>query len=167
MDCCLQGTVSSAPPPSMQALTPDSTPPQASPGNLQQLEEVVFGSRDLDTSTCVMAIRLASEGGQRSVGVAYTDACARKLGVLEFAEDDQFSNIEVSQISELISLAHLILPVHTQALLVQLSPRECLVVAHDTHSEANQLLHLLQRSNTLVTERKKGGCLHPPTMFGH
>ena len=43
-----------------------------------------------------MAIKLTNEGGQRMVGVAYADACMRKLGVSEFVDDDQFSNLEVS-----------------------------------------------------------------------
>ncbi len=77
---------------------------QASPGNLQQLEEVVFGSNEMETSTCVMAVKLTSEGGQRSVGVAYTDACVRKLGVSEFVDSDQFSNLEVSDVPVLESL---------------------------------------------------------------
>ncbi len=79
------------------SLTPSPPAVQATPGNLQQLEDVVFGSSEMETATCVMAVKLGSEGGQRSVGVAYTDACARKLGVSEFVDSDQFSNLQVGR----------------------------------------------------------------------
>ena len=68
---------------------------QASPGNLQQLEGVLFGHSDAVTSTCVMAIKLTNENGQRLVGVAYAEPSLHKLGVSEFLENDQFSNVEV------------------------------------------------------------------------
>lgn len=69
---------------------------QASPGNLQQLEGVLFGRSDAVTSTCVMAIKLTNENGRRMVGVAYAEPSLHKLGVSEFLENDQFSNVEVS-----------------------------------------------------------------------
>ena len=56
---------------------------------------MLFGHTDAVTSTCVMAIKLTNENGQRMVGVAYAEPSLRKLGVLEFLENDQFSNIEV------------------------------------------------------------------------
>ena len=43
-----------------------------------------------------MAIKLTNENGQRMVGVAYAEPTLRKLGVSEFLENDQFSNVEVS-----------------------------------------------------------------------
>ena len=72
---------------------------QASPGNLQQLEGVLFGHSDAVTSTCVMAVKLTNENGQRMVGVAYAEPSLHKLGVSEFIENDQFSNIEVNEAS--------------------------------------------------------------------
>ena len=38
---------------------------------------------------------MTNENGQRMVGVAYAEPSLRKLGVSEFIESDQFSNIEV------------------------------------------------------------------------
>ena len=55
----------------------------------------MFGSADMSSSTCVLAIKLTNEGGQRLVGVAYADACMRRLEVAEFIDNDQFSNVEV------------------------------------------------------------------------
>ena len=46
-----------------------------------------------------MAVKLTNENGQRMVGVAYAEPSLRKLGVSEFLENDQFSNIEVGCIS--------------------------------------------------------------------
>lgn len=42
-----------------------------------------------------MAIKLTNENGQRLVGVAYAEPSLHKLGVSEFLENDQFSNVEV------------------------------------------------------------------------
>lgn len=43
-----------------------------------------------------------------------------------------------------------------QALLVQLGPKECLLPQHDTSADATKVLEVIQRSNALVTDRKKG-----------
>ena len=42
-----------------------------------------------------------------------------------------------------------------QSLLVQLNPKECLVLSKELPCGKNQLLHVMQRGNILVTERKK------------
>ena len=69
---------------------------QASPGNLQQLEEVVFRGGEV-TGTCVMAVRVVGgEASQKVVGVAFAEPAERRLGVTEFLDSDQFSNLEVS-----------------------------------------------------------------------
>ena len=43
-----------------------------------------------------MAIKLTNENGQRMVGVAYAEPSLHTLGVSEFLENDQFTNVEVS-----------------------------------------------------------------------
>ena len=43
-----------------------------------------------------------------------------------------------------------------QALLVQLGPKECLLPQHDTSADAAKMQEVIQRSNILITERKKG-----------
>ena len=46
--------------------------------------------------------------------------------------------------------------IHFQALLVQLGPKECLLPQHDTTADAAKVQEVIQRSNILITERKKG-----------
>ena len=68
---------------------------QGSPGNLQQFEDILFTGNDVATATGVLAIRLANENGQRMVGVAYIDTMLRKMGVCQFVDNEQLSNVEV------------------------------------------------------------------------
>jgi len=40
--------------------------------------------------------------------------------------------------------------------MMQLRPKECLVVSHDPNTDAKKLVQVLQRSSVMVTERKRG-----------
>ena len=69
---------------------------QASPGNLQQLEEVVLGVGAMVQSPLVLAVRLAMEKqGARLVGVAYADPASHFLGVAQFVDNDLLSELQV------------------------------------------------------------------------
>jgi DNA mismatch repair protein MSH2 len=73
---------------------------QASPGNLQQVEDLLFVNSDILSAPIVMAIKLASapSGGKtklKTVGVAFADTSVRKLGVADFIDNELFSNTEV------------------------------------------------------------------------
>lgn len=39
---------------------------------------------------------------------------------------------------------------------MQLDPKECLLPQHDTSADAAKIQEVIQRSNILITERKKG-----------
>lgn len=66
---------------------------QASPGNLQDIEEDLAGQ--IDSSPVILAVKVSTKGDQRLVGVAFADASVRELGVSEFVDNDLYSNLEV------------------------------------------------------------------------
>lgn len=75
---------------------------KASPGNLQAVEDLLFGSSDLLTAPIVMAIKVNSTAApagtkakNKSVGIAFADTSVRELGVADFVDNDLFSNTEV------------------------------------------------------------------------
>lgn len=74
---------------------------QASPGNLIQVEDLIFGSQDMTSSAGILAFKLGQEnnpggGGQNAVvGCCFVDSNAkREFLVAQFNDDDSFSNLE-------------------------------------------------------------------------
>ena len=78
---------------------------QASPGNLQQVEDLLFSQSDLLASPIVLSLRLSMIDDVRTVGAAFADASARELGVAQFADNDLFSNVEVSTARRIVANA--------------------------------------------------------------
>lgn len=108
---------------------------KASPGNLSQFEDILFTNIDMSSSTGVIAIKLATENGQKIVGIGYAEILTHKFSVCEFIDNDQFSNLE--------------------ALIVQLGPKECVVCSNEI-SDNTWLKQVVNRSGLMVTEKKKG-----------
>lgn len=118
---------------------------EASPGNLQEVEDLLFSNSDLLSAPIVMAIKLASapSGGKtklRTVGVAFADTSIRQLGVADFVDNDLFSN--------------------TESLIIQLSVKEAIVPTGTTSGttdrdiDLNKLKAVLDRCGVVVSERK-------------
>ena len=81
---------------------------QASPGNLQDVEDELGGQ--VDSAPIILAVKVSAKASEaRNVGVCFADASVRELGVSEFLDNDLYSNFE--------------------SLLIQLGVKECLLQA--------------------------------------
>ncbi|KAJ7255181.1 muts domain V-domain-containing protein [Mycena rebaudengoi] len=122
---------------------------EASPGNLQAVEDLLFGSgSDLLAAPIVMAIKSVSSSAvpgnsnakTKVLGVAFADTTLRELGVLDFVDNDLFSNIE--------------------SLIIQLSVKEALIPTGtvsgntDRDIDLKKLKAVLDRCGVVITERK-------------
>ncbi|CAK5272872.1 unnamed protein product [Mycena citricolor] len=117
---------------------------EASPGNLQAVEDLLFGDAgsDLSTPPVVMAIKVVptTAAAGRALGVAFADPTVRELGVADFVDNELFSNLE--------------------SLIIQLSVKEAIVATGtatgttDRDVDLNKLKGVLERCGVVVTERK-------------
>ncbi|KAJ2908188.1 MSH2 protein, partial [Coemansia aciculifera] len=107
----------------------------ASPGNLQQVEELLFANSEMVAVPLVMAVAFKVSVDQMQCGVAFVDPAQRSMGVCEFTDNDVFSNLE--------------------SLVIQLGVRECLVEKETAqkHLEHTKLVGVLERCGVVVTER--------------
>ncbi|KAJ2050984.1 MSH2 protein [Coemansia sp. S16] len=109
----------------------------ASPGNLQQVEELLFANSEMVAVPLVMAVTFKVAVDQMQCGVAFVDPAQRSMGVCEFTDNDVFSNLE--------------------SLVIQLGVRECLVEKETAmrHLEHTKLVGVLERCGVVVTERAR------------
>ncbi|KAK6509383.1 MutS-like protein [Arthrobotrys musiformis] len=107
---------------------------QASPGNLQDVEEDIAGQ--LDSSPIVLAVKVSAKVEGRVVGVAFADASVRELGVSEFVDNDLYSNFE--------------------SLLIQLGVKECIIQTNDSKKdiENTKLRSIIDRCGVVITDKK-------------
>lgn len=76
---------------------------EASPGNLQAVEDLLFVDSDILSAPIVVSIQLANlpvsntgtKSKNKAIGVAFADTSVRELGVADFIDNDIFSNTEV------------------------------------------------------------------------
>ncbi|KAK5131161.1 MutS-like protein [Meristemomyces frigidus] len=114
---------------------------QASPGNLQDIEEEL--GTNIDSAPIILAVKVSAKATEaRQVGVCFADASVRELGVSEFADNDIYSNFE--------------------SLLIQLGVRECLIQFDGTKKDAelHKLRTIADNCGCAVSER-------PPGDFGN
>jgi DNA mismatch repair protein MSH2 len=120
---------------------------QASPGNLQAVEELLFVNTDMTSAPIVVALKVTSSGAAgagkartKHIGAAFADTSLRELGVADFVDNDLFSN--------------------TESLIIQLGVKEALVATGtstgttDRDIELNKLKSVLERCGVVITERK-------------
>ncbi|XP_022245437.1 DNA mismatch repair protein Msh2-like [Limulus polyphemus] len=106
---------------------------KASPGNLTEMEGLLFGNMELVEARGVISIKLSTETKLIVVGIAFGDTILRKLIITDFSDNDHFSNL--------------------QAVLVHLSPRECLLMK-DNSPQQTRLRLVIERSGISITDCK-------------
>ncbi|PPQ85022.1 hypothetical protein CVT25_010411 [Psilocybe cyanescens] len=126
---------------------------EASPGNLQAVEDLLFANSDFVSAPIVMAVKLATaplaestHTKVRSVGVAFADTTSREIGMSDFIDNELFSNLE--------------------SLVIQLSVKEAIIPTGTTSGttdrdlDLNKLRAVLDRCGVVVTERKPSKRVH-------
>lgn len=110
---------------------------QASPGNLQDVEDELGGH--LDSAPVILAVKVSAKASEaRNVGVCFADASVRELGVSEFLDNDLYSNFE--------------------SLLIQLGARELLLPADSQKKDAElaKLRTIADNCGVALAERNTG-----------
>ncbi|KAF4517464.1 hypothetical protein B566_EDAN004503 [Ephemera danica] len=103
---------------------------KASPGNLAQFEDVLFGEGSMAQRGGVPLAGVAA-----MVGVGFIEGTQRRMLVSQFPDSDSLANLE--------------------AVILQLGPRELLIPAAGDKAENNPVKEVAERCGLLVTERKR------------
>lgn len=110
---------------------------QASPGNLQDVEDDLGGY--IDAAPIILAVKVSAKASEaRNVGICFADASVRELGVSEFLDNDIYSNFE--------------------SILIQLGVKECLVQADGQQKDAEiqKLRTIADNCGCALAERSAG-----------
>ncbi|KAM7353840.1 DNA mismatch repair protein spel1 [Cochliomyia hominivorax] len=102
---------------------------RGSPGNLLQFEDVLFSNKEILVGNSILSLQLRMQNNQHQVGVAAVEQNDCLFQVLEFVDDDFFTELE--------------------ATVVLLGPKECLLPQQDGEYEA--VKNLLERNGVMVT----------------
>ncbi|PRT52988.1 DNA mismatch repair protein msh-2 [Wickerhamiella sorbophila] len=105
---------------------------EASPGNLQEVEDLIGTS--YDQNPVIIAVKVQNGPNQtRVIGFSFIDTSSRELGLSQFVDNDLFSNFE--------------------SLAIQLGVKEALIV-DDASQDTQKVTALLSRLNILASTRK-------------
>nr|XP_029119194.1 DNA mismatch repair protein MSH2 isoform X3 [Elaeis guineensis] len=106
------------------------------PGNIGSFEDVLFANNDMQDTPVTISLFPVFRENQYTVGLSFVDITKQKLGLAEFLDDSQFTNVE--------------------AVMVALGCKECLLPMESGKSVEFKALHgVLTKCNVLLTERKK------------
>ncbi|KAF6757736.1 muts domain V-domain-containing protein [Ephemerocybe angulata] len=120
---------------------------EASPGNLQAVEDILFSTTDLVSAPIVMAVKLATA----AAGSGGAKVKAVELGVADFVDNDLSSNLGGADV---------------QSLVIQLSVKEAIIPVgtssgtSDRDIDLQKLKGVLERCGIVITERKPTNALH-------
>ncbi|XP_013099800.2 DNA mismatch repair protein spellchecker 1 [Stomoxys calcitrans] len=106
---------------------------RGSPGNLLQFEDIIFSNKEELVGNSILSLQLRMINNQRKVGVAAVEQNDCLFQVLEFVDDDFFTELE--------------------ATVVLLGPKECLLPSQEGEYEA--VKNLLERNGIMVTVASK------------
>ena len=123
----------------------------ASPGNIGQVEDLLFSDMDLSSNAVMMAVKVVAKDGGRIVGCGVIDVQEKVIRVAEYVDDENFGNTEVSEDSGKGADQN-----SSQSLLIQLGVKECLVPANEKDQELAKLRLVMDRCGIIVTERRLG-----------
>lgn len=110
---------------------------QASPGNLQDVEDELGGH--VDAAPIILAVKVSAKASEaRNVGICFADASVRELGVTEFLDNDLYSNFE--------------------SMLIQLGVKECLVQSDGQNKDVElaKLKAIADNCGCAIAERSSG-----------
>jgi len=139
---------------------------QASPGNFEEVEDLLFdnSNQNITESPMCIAICFRIKDGIKNVGIAYIDSVERRLGVTEFVDTDIFSNTEVScpstffilrAFSASLSASSPSLPLHIILLLCRASRNQADFVSLCTRESLQSLLIQLGVKEVLIPAEEK------------
>lgn len=109
---------------------------KGSAGNHQQLEDIIYSKNDMEEGAIMVSIKMGASGGQIVVGAAFSDAILKTIGVCEFIDNDQFTNLE--------------------SLLLQIGAKECLTLPRDAKDKLSlKLQDVLDKCSVVFSEKSK------------
>ncbi|XP_058455640.1 DNA mismatch repair protein spellchecker 1 [Malaya genurostris] len=106
---------------------------KGSPGNLAQFEDILYANNDMVAGSALIALHVKQQAKQKVIGISCVDTHERQFLVSEIIDNDFYSELE--------------------ALIVILSPKECILPTADSQYE--RIINLLKRNNVVVTTKKK------------